>query len=167
MITSIKILDIRNKKIKSIRFRDILPEIITKIEKECSNIGFRLKISLIDNPEEFIKNYYIFLGYKLIRTTFNGTNVDYDERIYMGNDEEYETTDLDIVKSYIKNKYNLEFNNITQKGVPDYIVYKIINKNIIELFFIEIKTNINDALRFTQLIWILNHNIPTKLVIVT
>ena len=101
-------------------------------------------------PEDLVKKYYEFQGYKVYKTQYNRINFNEGEKI------------INDYLSKLISENTLE-ESFIRKGIPDFVVVKINENKIKELFFVEVKGDF-DSLKLEQLDWIFSNKIETKIV---
>ena len=109
--------------------------------------------------EEVVEKYYKSKSYQVIR-------LDATKRFCCFSSQ-------NIVAHYLKNNFNFKKQNKDDSwyyfccsvGVPDFLVYKLKDKKIIELFFVEVK-NMQGGIKFNQLNWFYRTNAPVKILYV-
>lgn len=119
------------------------------------NAGIKIEIKSITNTEQFAENFFQKHNYKTAKLRPNSYyNLDADE---------------ELIFKYLDKNFKIKQPNtgwkhfISIAGVPDYLVYRINEKGeIYELFFCEVK-NQDDAVRFNQIKWFFQSDVPLKL----
>ncbi len=158
--------DFRTGKYHLIPVNETIPyNLSDELEQLKRNMGLKLFIQGVDNPEHFIKSFYQNKGYQVARLP--SFYLDYQHRKY---DEFPSDVKQQIVKlietnySLVKDGYCKTILELFDKaGVPDFIVIKVVDKKVEDFFFVEVKSS-KDSLRFEQIFWIFSSNVPFKLV---
>lgn len=107
------------------------------------------------NPESFVRKYFEKDGYKVTKLRYKFVKRNFE--------------DAAIVDDFVSKHYRILgeltiSNYLSISGVPDFLVYKIDKGNIIELFFVEVKSKY-DTLKTEQLLWVFQNDIPVKFII--
>jgi len=145
-------LDIRSGEKNFIDAKNLAKKAIQdKIKEKYGKVGLKVEISKIKDSEQFIDSYYSNNGYEVVRCKANS-----GLSVYCDNKDE------SLIKNYFRNQFK-KAGCLTDKGVPDFLVFEKTDDEINELFFVEAKSS-KDGLRPSQLNWMFSENpeIPVK-----
>ena len=154
----IYVFDIRTGKNEVISIEGLVDKGTKEILNRVGNdLGLVLKVEQIIDCEKFIERYYNRNFYTVVRLEYK-TGYDFFS---------FES----IVREYLEEHFTFEKENQTETwedfcssvGVPDYLIYKMKGKKIVELFFTEVKS-LNDGVRFNQIKWFYRTNAPVKII---
>ncbi len=174
-VNNIYFFDIRSKQHEKIDVKKLIDEQLKqKIEEAYDNIGLKIEIKNIKNPEVFIISYFESKGYSVIKCSpTNSYDNDFLQYTRGSNIKTMGELDADkrIILEYLEK--NFEFYNreegesllkhLNKAGLPDLCIYKKEHKEmIIEIFFVEVKIW-EDGLRGNQILWMFQNNIPVKI----
>ena len=137
--------------IEEFKYNKIMVEsLIREFTKFERHIGLRISVEQLINAESFIQDLYEQKGYSVEKLN--------------PNTKKYQN--FEIINYLIKKFGECDMyweHQLSKTGVPDFLIYKQKNGMVIDLFFLEVKTE-TDSLRFNQIKWIFeNKNIPTYL----
>jgi len=112
----------------------------------------------ITNSEKFIEQYYKLKSYNVVQ--MNPTM----HFCHLGKL---------CVKHYLDDNFIFNEKNSNGhwgnfccfNGAPDFLIYKLKDEEVVELFFVEVKS-LNDGVRLNQLNWFNRTNVPGKIVFV-
>jgi len=155
-ILQIKLLNIKDstEKIDSIYLEDKINGI--KVVKTSNGV-----LHFIERPEAVIQYYFNTRGYMVFRLTSNWNKKEYDCMRERRNKDECDIWDKIylFLDNYILTRFDKyskikSYRTLIQyKGVPDFLIVKINNKVVEDVFFVEVKTEW-DSLRMSQIEWI-------------
>lgn len=129
---------------------NIAPQIKKKakkrIETQYEKMGLKVEITDLTNPEKFVEEYYRDKNYGILTTEiYNGMKT------------------FQLPESLCEQLASLgEYYDTWTKGCPDFFVYKEIDEEKYDFFFVEVKS-LGGGLSYNQIKWIAEHpKIETK-----
>lgn len=138
MTDKVRILDFDTRQIKEIDSIELTPELV-EINKQTSNPFQNYKIVFKGNVEELCAKYYKSLGYTCMKLTPYAASIAFPKEV------------LEKIKE-INPKISKPDILLTLPGVPDFLVFRKNEENIVELFFVECKSKA-DSLNQAQMLW--------------
>jgi len=159
--------DFRTGKLQTIPVDETLPvRLSDELENIKKQMGLKIFIQGVDDPEHFVRSYYENKGFLITRLPY--VSLGWEHREYERNSINYLTESQKFIKdnySLIEGSYVTTIDELfTKPGVPDFLAIKLNKENhIIDLFFVEVKSS-NDAVRYKQILWVFSSNVPTKLI---
>ena len=126
-------------------------------KKEVINVKLSLYRGKITNSEKFVEKYYKLKSYEVVR--LDPTK------------KHYYILSKNCAKTYLEDNFIFKKEHVydnwgffcSSVGAPDFLVYKIKDEKIVELFFVEVK-NLNDGVKFNQFKWFYSTDAPIKVV---
>ncbi len=107
------------------------------INNLSERIGVKFIIEEVKDTERFVETYFSKDGFKVIRPS----------PYHNSHHSEFEGDDKFEIIKFLEDNYKIkkDFNTnlwsgfLVSSGVPDFLVYKLLGKKVIDLFFIEVK----------------------------
>jgi hypothetical protein len=146
-VNKVKELDVRTGEMQEYDANEMANKAVKqKIEDSYGDVGIKVKIEEIEDPEKFADSFYRSQGYKVLNLEPQGNNQDFSLSL----------------KSQIKTESQ---ENLEQGGIPDLFVYKEDDeRDLKDYFFAEVKHG-NDSLSTAQIEWIFHkfRDVPVKI----
>lgn len=145
----VTIIDVGKRDIQQVDIRKIFHNEL----KSYIDFGFKFELNAIKDVEKFSKHYYTLQGYEVIRVTSNGMDINSNK-------------ERELIINYLKQQDSIvDSDSIIKAGVPDFLIYKLVNEEMVDIFFLEAKKKV-DSLRYEQMLWIFGNKLPIKIMVI-